>query len=156
VPLSPRIMLLKASHLGWNLNFESLPYEKLLVIPALPNDIFCIQKITNRDRLQPNPSNRSDCLVRLKPDHMKNVFVIPNDKLHTKRKNKMYVECRESLSINQYLISRRQNIRGEPKDPNGREEGGHNCFTYEKATTQQKVKLQGPWEKASEKFGIDN
>jgi len=34
----------------------------------------------------------------------------------------MYVECRESLSINQYLISRRQNILGEPKDPNGRQE----------------------------------
>jgi hypothetical protein len=36
-----------------------------------------------------------------------------------KKKTNMYVECRESLSINQYLISRRQNILGEPKDPNG-------------------------------------
>jgi hypothetical protein len=54
---------------------------------------------------------------------MKNFFfVIPNDKLHTKRKKKKQIcmwECRESLSINQYLISRRQNILGEPKDPNG-------------------------------------
>jgi hypothetical protein len=40
----------------------------------------------------------------------------PKEKKNLK---KMYVECRVCLSINQYLISRRQNIRGEPKDPNG-------------------------------------
>jgi len=65
-----------------------------------------------------------------------------------KKKTNMYVECRECLSINQYLISRRQNIRGEPKDPNGRQaRRGHNfCHNMKKQPTQQqqKVKLQGP------------